>query len=63
VDRLNPNLIPINKDGRQPHDNPIEGATPAQSDQPRWMTDMEEHITRLSTNDTLSAHEAATANA
>ena len=63
ADCLNPNLIPINKEGRQPHNKPIEGVIPNQSDQPRWMADMEEHITRLSTNDTHSAHEAVNINA
>jgi hypothetical protein len=59
----NPNLIPVNKDGRKPFGQTDEDATPVQSGQPRWMNEMEEHITRLSTNDAHSAHGAATANA
>jgi hypothetical protein len=59
----NPNLILVNKDGRKPFGQTDEDATPVQSGQPRWMNEMEEHITRLSTNDARSAHGAATTNA
>jgi len=56
--RSYPNTILVDRDARQTHTKPDKGAAQDPSEQPRWLEEAKEHLSRIYTNDEDFALEA-----
>jgi len=56
--RSYPNTILVDRDARQTHTKPNKGAAQDPSEQPRWLEEAKEHLSRIYTNDEDFALEA-----